>query len=93
MIDYTDDIVKYVLISGISDEDIKKDVLGYYDHDKKLLNETISVTENKEMTARTISTYSSSTTENAAIHQDSTNFKSNDNITAQLNIKTSCQPC
>ena len=31
------------------------------------------------------------TTENAAIHQDSSRLRSNDNITANLNIKTSCQ--
>lgn len=28
MVDYTEDIEKYVLISGISDEEIKKDVLS-----------------------------------------------------------------
>ena len=45
------------------------------------------------MAARTMSTYSSSTTENAAIHQDRSKLKSNDNITAQLNIKMSFQSC
>ena len=61
MVGYTDGILKYVLISGISDEDIKKDVLEYDDLDNQPLNETISVIENKEMAARTMSTYSSST--------------------------------
>ena len=59
MVDYTDYTVKYVLISGISDEDIKKDVLGNDHLDNKSLSETLLVT------------YASPTTENAAIHQDS----------------------
>ena len=93
MVAYTDEIVKYNLISAISDEEIKKDVLRYYDLDNKSHNETISKIKNKEMTARVMSSYSSSTTKNAAIHQDSIKLKSNDNITAKLNIKTSCQSC
>ena len=49
MVNYTDDIVKYVLISGISDEDIKKDVPACDDLDNRSLNETISVIKSKEM--------------------------------------------
>ena len=49
MVSYTDDIVKYVLISGISDEDIKKDVPECDDLDNRSLNETISVIKSKEM--------------------------------------------
>lgn len=39
--DYTNVFVKYLLISGISDEDIRKDVLGCNDLDNKSLSETI----------------------------------------------------
>ena len=49
MVSYTDDIVNYVLISGISDEDIKKDVPECDDLDNRSLNETISVIKSKEM--------------------------------------------
>ena len=49
MVSYTDDIVKYVLISGISDEDIKKDVPECDDLDNRSLNETISIIKSKEM--------------------------------------------
>ena len=51
-VDYSEDIVKYVIITGIVDEDIKKDVLGYEGLDSKSLNDTISIIENKEMAAR-----------------------------------------
>ena len=49
MVSYTDDIVKYVLISGISDEDIKKDAPECDDLDNRSLNETISIIKSKEM--------------------------------------------
>ena len=54
-IDYTEDIVKYVLISGICDDDIKKDVLSYSDIDVKSLNDTITLIESKEMAVRAMS--------------------------------------
>lgn len=50
LVDYTDDIFQYVLISGISDEDIKHD-----DLENKLFIETLSVIDNKEMAARAMS--------------------------------------
>ena len=56
VVDYTEDIVKYVVISGIVDEDIKKDVLGHPDLDTRSLNETISLIENKEMAVRAMTT-------------------------------------
>lgn len=46
-VDYTDEIVKYVVISGIADEEIKKEVLGIPDLDTKSLNETITTKEQK----------------------------------------------
>lgn len=54
VVDYTDEMVKYVIISGIADEDIKKEVLGAPDLDAKSLNDTITIIENKEMAARAI---------------------------------------
>ena len=55
IVDYTESIVKYVVISGIADEEIKKNVLGHADLDSKSLNNTISLIETKEMAARAMS--------------------------------------
>jgi len=55
VVDYTDEMVKYVILSGIADEDIKKEVLGVPDLDDKSLNDTITIIENKEMAIRAIS--------------------------------------
>ena len=63
MVDYIEDIVKYVLISGIVDENIKKDILSNSDLDDKTLNATISLIETNEMATRAMmSTVSSSST-------------------------------
>ena len=42
-------MVKDVLISGLADEDIKRDVLGLPDLDSKSLEDTVSFVEAKEM--------------------------------------------
>ena len=48
-IDFTDVMVKDVIISGLVDEDVKKDVLGWTDLDDKSLEDTVSFVEAKEM--------------------------------------------
>ena len=52
VVDYTEDIVKFVMLSGIVDEDIKRDILGFVDLDNKSLTVTIALIEGKEMAAR-----------------------------------------
>ena len=47
--DFTDIIVKDVLVAGLADEDIKKDVLGWSELDTKDVNETVAFIESKEM--------------------------------------------
>ena len=47
--DFTDVMVKDVLIAGLADEEVKKDVLGWQDLDRKTLEETVSFIEAKEM--------------------------------------------
>ncbi|KAF0303445.1 hypothetical protein FJT64_024562 [Amphibalanus amphitrite] len=42
-IDYTDDIVKLVLLNGIADEDIRKNVLGTTDIDSRSLADTVTL--------------------------------------------------
>ena len=95
VVDYTEDIVKYVVLCGIVDEEIKRNILGQSDLDEKSLNDTISLIENKEMASRAMS--SSSTTPNTTIdlaavsHPDQRkSAKDND---PKLTMKATCQLC
>ena len=47
--DFTDVIIKDVMIHGLVDEEIKKDVFGWADVDDKTVEETVKFTEAKEM--------------------------------------------
>ena len=47
--DFTDVMVKDVVISGLVDEDVKKEVLGWSDLDNKTLDQTVAFIEAKEM--------------------------------------------
>ena len=49
VIDFTDVMVKDVLVSGLCDDDIKKEVLGWAELDNKNVNETVAFIEAKEM--------------------------------------------
>ena len=49
VIDFTDIMVKDVVVAGLVDEEVKKDVLGWSDLDNKTIEETISFIEAKEM--------------------------------------------
>ena len=54
MVDYSDHIVKIVLINGIADEEIKREVLGVDKLDDLSLNETVGLIETKECAARSL---------------------------------------
>ena len=47
--DFTDVMVKDVIITGLADEEVKRDVLGWSDLDNKSLEETVTFIEAKEM--------------------------------------------
>ena len=49
IIDFTDIILKDVMVTGLADEDIRKEVLGWGSLDEKNVNETIGYIESKEM--------------------------------------------
>ena len=49
IIDFTDIILKDVMVTGLADEDIRKEVLGWGSLDEKDVNETIGYIESKEM--------------------------------------------
>ena len=51
VVDFTDIIVKDVMVSGLADEDIRKDVLGWEELDNKGVNDTLRFIEAKEMAA------------------------------------------
>ena len=90
-VDYTDDIVKYVIISGICDEEIRKDILGFSTLDDLTLNETISLIENKEMAVRAMSSYTGQhdATNTSAVHQKP--IKSD--LNKKLQLKSKCKNC
>jgi len=92
-VDYTEDIVKYVIISGICDEEIKKDILGFSTLDELTLNETISLIENKEMAVRAMSSYTGhqDTTNTSAVHHRQPS-KPNDHH-RKLQLKSKCKNC
>ena len=50
VIDFTDIILKDVMVTGLADEDIRKEVLGWGSLVEKDVNETICLIEAKEMT-------------------------------------------
>ena len=86
-VDYTEDIVKYILISGVADEDIKKEVLGQVGLDDKSLNDTSAIIENKEMATRAMQL--GSTGDTIATNND----KNSKDFTAKLAIKAKCKSC
>ena len=53
-ISYCDEIVKQVVLSGIADRDIKKEVLGMAGINGKTLSETLGIIEDKETAARSV---------------------------------------
>lgn len=95
VVNYTEDIVKYVVISGLAEEDIKKDVLGSQDLDDKSLNKTISVIENKEMAVRALSNSLTSPISTgsslSAIANDKKHLTAE--VQKKLSMKGSCKVC
>ena len=96
IVDYTEDIVKYPIISAIADEEIKKDVFGYADLDSKSLSNTISLPETKEMAAEVMSTEYSNSNFNMAVHQQGKQKSSKNfdlNSLRKLNVKRVTNRC
>ena len=89
VIDYTEDIVKYVVISGIVDEEIKKDIISCADLDSRSLNDTISPIENKEMAARAMTSNISTSVTLAA----NSGYKQSKDLQAKLALKAKCRNC
>ena len=77
------------MISGIVDDDIKKDVLSYSDLDDKTLNDTISLIESKEMAVRAMSAKVNDHLSLAA----ATGYKQSSSMQEKLSMTTSCRNC
>ena len=91
-VDYSDDLIKYILIKGIVNGEIKKEILSQPDLDEKSLPETITLIENKEMAVRAINTNRDSSSpdiSNAAI----TAYKLQKDNQSKLSIKAKCADC
>jgi len=61
-VDFTDIIAKDVMISGLVDDEVKREVLGWHDLDEKTADETVTFVEAKEMARDALHRDSSSTT-------------------------------
>ena len=59
-IDYTNEVIKDVLVTGVSDPEIRRDVYGWQELDDKNVSELVTFVESKEM-ARDALTHSSTT--------------------------------
>ena len=94
-VDYTEDIVKHVILAGIVDEDIQREVLGLEGLDAKSLNDTIATIENKEMAARAMSSALPAASPNisAAHTQPPKNTAANNALRTKLAQKTNCKKC
>ena len=85
VINFTDIILKDVLVAGLSDDDIKKDVLGWADLDGKTVEETINFIEAKEMAREALSKY----TVTAAL----STYKAKPKEYKIMQEKVSCKEC
>ena len=90
-VDYTQDIVKHVIISGIVDTDIRRDILSVTDLDSKSLEETIALIESKEMVARILPNNSASY--GAAASSKPPAGAHNVSLKAKLSLITQCKTC
>ena len=62
-VDYSEDMVKQVVLAGMSDDEIKRKVLSTAGIDDKSLNDTIAIIEMEEMASRSMSDHSTTPTQ------------------------------
>ena len=85
-ISYCDEIIKQVILNGLADHDIKKEVLGTAGVDTKSLMDTLGLIENKETAARSVGTR---TVAGAA----TTSYKKIQANDKRLNSQANCDKC
>ena len=95
MVDYTDMVIKDVLIAGIYDADIRKDILSTADLDKKDDKEVVRLVEAKEIAYKAWSSANSGT--NNAFSSYKRNLKQDNetdhSIKTKLALKGKCSKC
>ena len=84
--DFTEVIVKDVLVHGLVDEEIRKDVVGWVDVDEKNVEETTTFVESKEMARDAMS-------KPAIVAAPLTTVRTPTNTTKFQNQKTNCIVC
>ena len=84
-VDFTDVLVKDVLVTGLVDEDIRRDVFGWSELDTKDVQETVGFIEAKEMAREALSQHPSVSAVSAY-----KNIKRNEEVSKS---KTNCSEC
>ena len=102
-IDYTSKVVKDILIAGIADPEIRKDVLGHPDLDKLADKDIVRVVEEKEMAKNAVSsTERSDLNAMSTYRKNNRDNKNNDNknndnrnndVKKKLGMKGKCGKC
>eukprot|EP00111_Clytia_hemisphaerica_P011054 TCONS_00032366-protein len=85
-VDFTDIIAKDVLISGLAEDEVKREVLGWPGLDNSSIEETVSFIEAKEMARDTLNRHSSNSAISA--HRSARNKPGKRDIQ-----RTNCQSC
>ena len=85
-VDYSNEVVKMVLLNGLADAEIKRDILGTTDLDDKSLDDTVALVESKEIANRSMG--GPGEINNAATSYQK--VKAND---SRLKIKIKCSDC
>ena len=91
-IPFTDIVVKHVVINGLHDVDIRREVLGVVDLDDKSLAETIGIIESKETALRSMSGQSTAGT-GAAAMSNYARQKKNPQTDQRLQLTGKCEAC
>ena len=95
-VDYSDHLIKMVVLNGIYDEDIRKEVLGMTTLDDLNLNDTVGLIETKECASRSVLNNSVNTGRQDASYADNaatSTYKKIAKSDKRLNIKAKCEEC
>ena len=89
-VDYSEDMVKQVVLAGMCDDEIKRKVLSTAGIDDKSLNDTISIIETEEMASRSMSDHTNTTLNQASATSYKKQILPHDK---RLQVKGKCALC
>jgi len=84
-VNFTNVIAKDVLISGLAEDEIKREVIGWAGLDKSTIEETVSFIEAKEMAREALNRHSST--------NSISSYRQKNKATKKENQHTNCQSC